>query len=99
MTTLVVIDGAVTAAEDARISVFDRGFLYGDSVFETIRTYAGVPFALDAHLARLEKSAASVFIELPVASSALAAEIREGIAHAGAGRWASTPVSRRGRAA
>ena len=41
MPTLVMIDGQLVAEEHARVSVFDRGFLYGDSVFETIRTYDG----------------------------------------------------------
>ena len=41
MTRLVVIDGVVQTPEHAVISVYDRGFLYGDSVFETVRTYSG----------------------------------------------------------
>ena len=41
----VAIDGEVVDSDEARVSVFDRGFLYGDSVFEVYRTYAGVPFA------------------------------------------------------
>ena len=53
MSTVVVLDGVVVAPADAKISVFDRGFLFGDSVFETIRTYDGKPFALQEHLARL----------------------------------------------
>ena len=61
-----MIDGQPCAPEDAKVSVFDRGFLYGDSIFETIRTYGGHPFALDEHLARLEASARKVFIPLPV---------------------------------
>ncbi|MFO0572012.1 MAG: aminotransferase class IV [Polyangiaceae bacterium] len=66
MTTLVSIDGVVHAADDAKVSVFDRGFLFGDSVFETIRTYGGRPYALRTHLERLARSAARVFIDLPV---------------------------------
>lgn len=66
MTTLVSIDGTIVAPGDAKISVFDRGFLYGDSVFETIRTYGGQPYALDEHLERLEGSAERVAIDLPV---------------------------------
>ena len=49
----VYVDGSFTAPEAARISAFDRGFLYGDGVFESLRTYGGSPFRLDAHLARL----------------------------------------------
>ena len=82
MTTLVMIDGAIVSGERATISVFDRGFLYGDSVFETIRTYGGKPFALGEHLARLELSAGRVFIELPVSGSVLRREIEAAIASA-----------------
>lgn len=82
MSRAVSIDGALHAPEEARVSVYDRGFLYGDSVFETIRTYGGVPFALDEHLARLERSAERVGIPMPVARAALAAEVGEALARA-----------------
>jgi branched-chain amino acid aminotransferase len=77
MTTLVMINGQIVPAKEATISVFDRGFLYGDSVFETVRTYGGRPFALEKHLARLERSAALVFIDLPIAKTKLAEEIEQ----------------------
>jgi len=80
MSTVVMLDGRVCAPGDATVSVFDRGFLYGDSVFETIRTYGGVPFELDAHLQRLERSAGLVHIPLPLAASALAVEISAAVA-------------------
>jgi branched-chain amino acid aminotransferase len=70
------IDGVLHAPEDARVSVYDRGFLYGDSVFETIRTYGGEPFALGEHLARLARSAAKIGITLPIAAADLALEVR-----------------------
>lgn len=57
MPTRVHIGGRVCAPEDAKISVFDRGFLYGDSVYETVGTVRGRLFALQEHLARLERSA------------------------------------------
>jgi branched-chain amino acid aminotransferase len=57
------------------VSVFDRGFLYGDSVFETLRTYGGRPFALIQHVDRLAQSARKVFIDLPVDAPTLCAEI------------------------
>lgn len=69
------IDGAPVAAAEARVSVFDRGFLYGDSVFETLRTYDGRPFAVDEHLERLARSARLVHIELPVPLATLRDEI------------------------
>lgn len=78
-----MIDGNLSEPEQARVSVFDRGFLFGDSVFETIRTYDGVPFALDEHLARLEKSSERTFIPLPVALDVLRREVTETVRAAG----------------
>jgi branched-chain amino acid aminotransferase len=83
MTSLVLIDGRPMSPESAKVSVFDRGFLYGDSVFETLRTYGGRPFALDRHLTRLADSAARVFIELPVSLPQLAREVESAIVGAG----------------
>ena len=80
---VVMIDGRVVAPEHATISVFDRGFLYGDSVFETIRTYGGRPFALEEHLERLEWSAKRVFITLPAARDVIGSEVREAVRLAG----------------
>jgi branched-chain amino acid aminotransferase len=57
---LAIIDGDVMDAANARISVLDDGVLRGDGVFEVIRLYAGRPFALDEHMARMARSAASV---------------------------------------
>src|SRR4051812_38016135 len=72
---VVSIDGRICPPGEQVVSVFDRGFLYGDSVFETLRTYGGVPFELDRHLARLERSAALVFIDLSVSQAILRQEI------------------------
>lgn len=83
MTSLVLIDGRPVAPEAAKVSVFDRGFLYGDSVFETLRTYGGRPFALEQHLSRLARSAASVHIELPVSLEQLGREIDSAVVGAG----------------
>jgi len=65
MTVQVFIDGAVVGAEEAKVSVFDRGFLFGDSVYETMRTVRGRPVDLEAHLDRLERSAATIALPLP----------------------------------
>ena len=83
MTTLVMLDGELRSPEEARVSVFDRGFLFGDSVFETVRTYGGRPFRLEEHLQRLERSAGRVFIELPASLDTLTQEVVECIASAG----------------
>jgi branched-chain amino acid aminotransferase len=76
---LVLIDGQPFAPDAARVSVFDRGFLYGDSVFETLRTYGGRPFALDEHVARLARSARLVRIRMPLSAAEISAEIRRAI--------------------
>ena len=59
------INGKFFDSDNAKVSVFDRGFLYGDGVFETMRSYAGVVFKLDEHLDRLYKSLSVVKIKLP----------------------------------
>ena len=61
----VYIHGQVCDPADARISIFDRGFLYGDSVFETLRVYHGVPFAFGEHLTRLVASGQRVGLQIP----------------------------------
>ena len=66
MEQVVNIDGNIFPAVEAKISVFDRGFLFGDSIYETLRTYAGKPFLMDRHLQRLQNSANMLFIELPL---------------------------------
>lgn len=65
MSAKVWIDGQVVDADAARVPVFDRGFLYGDSVYEVLRTFDGRPFKLEEHLDRLEKSAAGLEMRLP----------------------------------
>ena len=59
------LDGNVVDGNQAKISIFDRGFLYGDSIYEVLRTFAGRPFGLEEHLARLESSAAGLRLTLP----------------------------------
>lgn len=76
------IDGELKQAENAVVSVLDRGFLYGDSVFETLRTYGKKPFALQEHVDRLEKSAAQVLIEMPVSAAQISAEITRAVGQA-----------------
>jgi branched-chain amino acid aminotransferase len=59
------LDGSVLPADDRHLSVFDRGFQLGDGIFETLRARGGTPAELEAHLARLRRSAAGLDIELP----------------------------------
>jgi branched-chain amino acid aminotransferase len=65
MPVRVYIDGAVRLPEEAKVSVFDRGFLYGDSVYETIGTAHGRLFAAQDHLVRLERSATRIGLAVP----------------------------------
>jgi branched-chain amino acid aminotransferase len=80
MSAIACIDGSIVPLTDARVSVLDRGFLYGDAVFEALRTYRGKPDALDQHLARLERSCAILHIELGISREAFASEIEHAIA-------------------
>lgn len=63
---LVYIDGEYFPQEEAKISVFDHGLLYGDGVFEGIRSYKGRVFKLDEHLQRLYDSAKAIMLEIPI---------------------------------
>jgi branched-chain amino acid aminotransferase len=85
MRTLVNLDGSLVAPQDAKVSVLDRGFLYGDSVYEVIRTYGGAPFEQDAHLARLARSAERIGLGLKWDAARTAAEISRTLAAARGG--------------
>lgn len=76
MMQLVNIDGKLYGPEDAKISVFDHSFLFGDSVYETMRTYRRKVFLLDEHMKRLENSARMLYLNLPVPCEELKDEIR-----------------------
>lgn len=65
------IDGKYYDREQAVVSVFDHGLLYGDGVFEGIRAYGGRVFRLDRHLERLYHSAKALWLEIPLARDAL----------------------------
>jgi branched-chain amino acid aminotransferase len=82
MPSLVNIDGVLLPPAEARVSVFDRGFLYGDSVYEVVRTYGGSPFELDAHLRRLDHSAERIGLGLAWDGRRTAAEIARTLAAA-----------------
>ena len=73
----IAIQGVLREPEAATVSALDRGFLYGDGVFEVLRTYGGVPFALEEHMGRLYASSRRVAMSLPVPIARLIAEVRE----------------------
>ncbi len=76
-TAVVSINGKLCRPPEAQVSVFDRGFLYGDSVFEVYRCYFGQPFGEKEHLLRLENSAHIVGISMPVSVSVLREEVHQ----------------------
>lgn len=65
MSLKVWMDGSFVDKDDARISVYDHGLLYGDGVFEGMRTYSGRVFECEAHVLRLFESAAAIRLEIP----------------------------------
>lgn len=76
---VIVLDGMRVAPADARVSVFDRGFLFGDAVFEVLRVYRRAPFAIDEHLARLARSLDGLAITPSFTIAQLRAEILEAV--------------------
>lgn len=64
--TLCYLDGEYTALRDAKISVLDRGFIFGDGVYEYVPVYLGQPFCFEEHMARLDRSLIELQIENPL---------------------------------
>jgi branched-chain amino acid aminotransferase len=85
MAATVNVNGRVFDQEHAVISVFDHGFLYGEGVYETLRTYNGELFLLDRHMRRLRASAAMLALDVPLSDSQLADRFRETMAAADLG--------------
>lgn len=75
MSLKVYISGKLFDKEDAKISVYDHGLLYGDGVFEGIRSYGGKVFRLEAHLKRLWDSAKAIWLTIPMSRETLAAAV------------------------
>jgi branched-chain amino acid aminotransferase len=80
MSLKVYIDGKLHDKEDAKISVYDHGLLYGDGVFEGIRSYGGKVFRLQQHLDRLWNSAKAIWLEIPMTREAMAKAIVDTLA-------------------
>jgi branched-chain amino acid aminotransferase len=77
MSATVNVNGRITPERDAVISVFDHGFLYGEGIYETMRTYHRRPFLYDRHMRRLRRSAKMIELPLPFTDEELAAQIRD----------------------
>lgn len=73
---IIFLNGKYIDEREAKISVFDQGFLYGDGVYETMRTYRGNLWQVDAHMKRLEKSLAVAGIALPYSVARLIDQVR-----------------------
>lgn len=73
--TWVSINGDITKAQEAKISIFDRGFLFADSVYEVTRTYEQIPFLLEEHLQRLHLSAKRLNLPILIDDQEITKEI------------------------
>ncbi|MBW8894720.1 MAG: aminotransferase class IV, partial [Acidobacteria bacterium] len=80
----VYVNGRIARAEDAVIPVYDHGFLYGEGVYETLRTYNRVPFLYDRHARRLRASASHLALTVPFSDDELSSWIGDTMAAAGA---------------
>jgi len=83
MSLKVYINGKLVDKEDATISVYDHGLLYGDGVFEGIRSYAGTVFRLREHLDRLWNSAKAIWLAIPMSKDEMAKAIEDTLAQNG----------------
>ena len=79
----VYVNGVIKPAHEATVPVYDHGLLYGEGVYETLRTYGGVPFLYDRHMRRLRASAKHLHLNVPFDDGQLAAWIDETVAAAG----------------
>jgi branched-chain amino acid aminotransferase len=77
MSATVNVNGRITPERDAVISVFDHGFLYGEGIYETMRTYDGRPFLYGRHMRRMRRSAGLIDLPLPFTDEELAGRIRD----------------------
>ncbi|MEW6363598.1 MAG: aminotransferase class IV [Acidobacteriota bacterium] len=71
------INGRMCTEAEAVVSVFDHGFLYGEGVYETLRTYRRKPFLFDRHLRRLRASASMIDLDVPLTGDCLLARMEE----------------------
>ena len=96
MSGAVYVNGRIVSKDDAVVSVFDHGFLYGDGVFEGIRVYDGRIFRLEEHLDRLYASAKTIMLEIPLDRDAFRAALVETVRASGLRDAYVRPVVSRG---
>jgi branched-chain amino acid aminotransferase len=80
MSRIVFMNDRLVPEAEARVSVFDHGLLYGDGVFEGLRSYSGRVFRLDEHLDRLYASARAICLEIPLAKEVVAKAVNDTLA-------------------
>jgi branched-chain amino acid aminotransferase len=80
MAAVINVNGRISGERDAVISVLDHGFLYGEGVYEVVRTYDGRPFLFDRHMARMRRSVEMLRMPIPFSDEEVAARMRETIA-------------------
>src|SRR3954471_16223023 len=79
----VYVNGKIAPADQAVVPVYDHGFVYGEGVYETLRTYNRVPFLYDRHMRRLRHSAEPIPLCVPVGDATLRSWIDQTVAPAG----------------
>ena len=79
----VYVNGKITRADEAVVPVYDHGFLYGEGIYETLRTYNRAPFLYERHLARLRASAARLQLDVPFDDEALRGWMNDTVTAAG----------------
>jgi branched-chain amino acid aminotransferase len=77
MAAVVHVNGKILTEEHATVSVFDHGFLFGEGIYETLRTYRRVPFLLDRHLVRLRHSADLMALRMPFSDAELTDRVQQ----------------------
>jgi len=80
MARIVFMNDRLVPEDEARVSVFDHGLLYGDGVFEGMRSYSGRVFRLDAHIDRLWESAQAICLKIPMTQDAVARAVNDTLA-------------------
>jgi branched-chain amino acid aminotransferase len=93
MSVFVNVNGRLSDGASAVVPVFDHGFLYGEGVYETIRTYHGEPFLFDRHMQRLRTSAAMILLDVPLSDHDYLQRCSETMMAAGLGRKSDGTVA------
>jgi branched-chain amino acid aminotransferase len=79
----VYVNGTILPADQAVVPVYDHGFVYGEGVYETMRTYNRVPFLYDRHMRRLRQSSGRILLDVPFDDASMLTWIDQTIAAAG----------------